>query len=148
MTANQRIDNAGNCIILLTWNPPPNAAEEDVSHYLVYVNETINFKEDLTLTVYPVGNCGSHNIRVAAVNRCDRVSQNSSVITLDQAPSPFQSRVSDTLTTQPPLLRESSNTNSKKLEGGSQDGGGGAYQTNTCSLRLRVIMEHTKTNHK
>ena len=125
VTANQRIDNTGNCIILFAWNPPPNAAEDDVSHYLVYVNEAINFKENLTLAAYPVGTCGSHNIRVAAVNRCDRVSQNSSIITLNQDPLPLQGRVSDTLTTQPPLPRESSNNNRKKLEEGtcSQEGG-------------------------
>ena len=114
VTGNQRIDGTGSCIVLIGWNPPANTAESDLSHYLVYVNETNVLKENLTLTAYPVRTCGSHNIRVAAINRCDRVGQNSSIITLDQDPSPLQGRESDTLTTQPPLLSESSD-NGKQL---------------------------------
>ena len=117
VTANQRIDSTGSCIILIGWNPPPSVAEDDISHYQVYVNDTNNFKENLTLTAYPVGTCGSHTVRVAAVNRCDRVGQNSSITTLDQDPFPLLTRESVVLTTQPTSPDDNSNNNCKKIEG-------------------------------
>ena len=98
VTANQRIDSIGNCFLIIIWSPPPNLNKDDISYYLVYVNDT---KENLTMTAYPVHTCGSHTIRVAAFNRCDRMGPNSSAITVDQYPSPLQGIVLTTQSTTP-----------------------------------------------
>ena len=113
VTANQRIDSIGNCFLIMNWNPPPNLNKDDISRYLVYVNDTNNFKENLTLTAYPVCTCGSHTIRVAAFNRCDRMGPNSSTITVDQDPSPLQGIALITQLTAP----ESPGGKHKKVKG-------------------------------
>ena len=115
VTANQRIDNTGNCFLLMNWNPPLNLDKEDISCYQVYVNDTNNFKENLTLTAYPVHTCGSHTIRVTAFNRCDLMSPNSSTITVDQDPSPLQSIFLTTQSTTPES--ESPSGKHKKVKG-------------------------------
>ena len=111
--ANQWIDSIGNCLLIMNWNLPPNLNKDDISCYLVYVNDTNNFKENLTLIAYPVRTCGSHAIRVTAFNRCDRMGPNSSIITVDQDPSPLQSIVLTTQSTTP----ESPTGKHKKVKG-------------------------------
>ena len=89
----QRMDNCtGKCTILLGWNPPINIATEDVSHYMVYINETNALSEksetdkNFTLTAYPVSSCGTHQVSVSAVNRCGHEGQRSPLNMLDQEP--------------------------------------------------------------
>lgn len=99
VTANQKSDNTGGCLVIIMWSPPSNVAAEDVSQYLVYVNGT-KLYEPMPPAAYRMCSCGSYDISVNAVNRCGRTGQNSSFITADNSTT-LQSRDCGILTTQP-----------------------------------------------
>ena len=101
VTANQKIDNTGGCLVGITWSLPPNVAEEDVSQYLVYVNGT-KLDEPIYMppAAYRMCSCGSYDISVSTVDRCGRTGQNSSFITVDNSTT-LQSRDCGILMTQP-----------------------------------------------
>lgn len=79
--ARQTLDASGNCTVHLTLNAPNNLAPGDISHYTVKINdtqlanETKNENTNLTLGVYPLCSCGSHNISINTVNRCGTAGQ-------------------------------------------------------------------------
>ena len=78
MVSNQTIDENRNCVLYLSWSSPPNIAEEDLSHYMIYlngsnvVNKTHTAGSSLQLFAFQVC-CGSHSVSIQAVNRCGRV---------------------------------------------------------------------------
>ena len=81
-------DSTGGCVIQLGWSPPINLDQEDISHYIVYIdgidilNKMSETDQNLTLISYPVCNCGVHSVSVSAVNHCGREGQRSHNITL------------------------------------------------------------------
>ena len=72
---------------MLGWN---NFVTNDVSHYMVYVNEenilneTNNINENMTVTAYRVCDSGPHQIGISAVDRCGREGRRSYSISMDQ----------------------------------------------------------------
>ena len=93
VTVNQRIYTGSlSCILYVGWNPPMNVAQDDVSHYTIYINgtnilnKTTSIHQNLILTAYPVCTCAEHQVRVGAVDHCGREGQRSSSITPDQDP--------------------------------------------------------------
>ena len=87
ITANQRRYSTNSCTAALAWEPPANLAEDDVYYKIqVYTNgTTIEYKENQTLTAYPLCSCGSHNVRVTVVNRCGHNASSPNVtVMLDQ----------------------------------------------------------------
>ena len=104
VTVNQRIEEyteRSGCTIYLGWNPPTNIAQDDVSHYIIYINGTkfysmmTNINRNLILIAFPVCICASHQITVSAVDRCGREGQRSPNITPvpDQFMFPFECRI-------------------------------------------------------
>jgi hypothetical protein len=92
MTTQGKDNCTGKCTILLGWSPPTNIAIEDISHYIVYINETNLLSQEsknFTLTAYPVSSCGAYQISVSTVDRCGREGQRSPIILLDQGPLPL-----------------------------------------------------------
>ena len=90
VTSNLTHDNGvGGCIIQLGWSPPINLDQEDISHYIVYVdgtnvlNKTSEMDQNVTLISYPVCSCGAHSISVSVVNRCGCEGQRSPNIMLE-----------------------------------------------------------------
>ena len=81
-------DSTGGCVIQLGWNPLINLALEDISHYIVYVdeidvlNKISEADQNLTQISYPMCNCGAHNVSVSAVSCCGCEGQRSPSITL------------------------------------------------------------------
>lgn len=89
LSARQFETYSGNCDIYLLWSLPNNTAPNDTSHFAIYINGTHiadetrnNVNENLTVTVYRLCSCGSHNISITAVNRCGK-SGRSVLITVD-----------------------------------------------------------------
>ena len=82
-------DSTGGCVIQLGWSPPINLAQEDISHYIVYVNginvlnKISETGQNLTQILYPVCNCGAHSVSVSAVSRYDCEGQRSPSIILE-----------------------------------------------------------------
>lgn len=91
-----RKDNVtGRCEIRLGWNPPANIAQNDITHYTVFINRenVINVTNDnnqnILLSSYPVCSCIDNEVWINAVNRCGRQGQNTLIIELDQEPIPL-----------------------------------------------------------
>ena len=79
----------------LGWTPPTSTAQDDVSHYMIYINgtnifnKTTNIGQNLILTAYPVCFCAAHQVKVSAVDRCGHEGQRSPNITPLQDPFSF-----------------------------------------------------------
>ena len=83
------------CTISIAWITPRNVTQDDISHYIIYINGTTNYyifsnstttDQDLILTTYPVCTCAEHQVSVSAVDRCDREGQRSPTIIPNQDP--------------------------------------------------------------
>ena len=84
VTVNQRTEiSMGSCIIYLGWNPLINTTQDDITHYMIYINGTNIFNKTkstdrpLMLSAFPVCTCAAHQISVSAVDRCGVESQKS-----------------------------------------------------------------------
>ena len=92
LSARQYETYSGNYDIYLSWNLPSNIAPDDISHFTIYIdrthiaNETRSVNESLTVTVYRLCSCGSHNISITAVNRCGRSGRSVFIIVDVQLP--------------------------------------------------------------
>jgi hypothetical protein len=85
--ANQRINGTYGCTILIGWLPPANLSEDDISHYVININNGTSINETLTLTAHPVCECATtYRVNVSAIDRCGREGQGS-VVVLDQDPT-------------------------------------------------------------
>ena len=87
-----QVASDNNCDLHLSWNTPSNISAEDVSHFVVQINETsMNRSNEITniggsmFTVYRQCSCGSHRINISAVNRCGSPGQNTLSIVEDEA---------------------------------------------------------------
>ena len=82
-------DSTGGCVIQLGWSPPINLDQEDISHYIVYIdginvlNKTSEDDENLNLIFYPVCSCDVHSVSISAVNSCGHEGQRSHNIILE-----------------------------------------------------------------
>ena len=87
-----QVGSDNNCDLHLSWNTPSNISAEDVSHFIVQINETsMNRSNEIInggsmFTVYRQCSCGSHRINISAVNRCGSPGQNTLSIVEDEAP--------------------------------------------------------------
>ena len=64
----------GSCELNISITAPDNIAINDISHFVIYI-DGVNVKNDTSLSLlYSVSSCATHNVSVAAVNRCDRES--------------------------------------------------------------------------
>ena len=96
LSARQYETYSGDCDVYLLWNLPSNIAPDDISHFAIYINgthvanynEIRNTSEILTMTVYRLCSCGSHNISISAVNRCGRSGRSILVNVEGQLPIP------------------------------------------------------------
>ena len=93
IVVNQRTERyMGNCIINIGWRPPTNIDQDDITHYMIYINGTNTFNEtndvnqNLMVISYSMCNCSTYQIRVSAVDRCGRQGQSTPTILLDQGP--------------------------------------------------------------
>ena len=78
ITSDQREDTtAGGCIVHYSWNSPSNINLNNISHFTVTFNGSIervakNEKTAVYMRVQPVCTCAAHNISIIAVNQCSR----------------------------------------------------------------------------
>jgi hypothetical protein len=97
---NLLVERNSSCTVSIAWITPRNVAQDDVSHYIIYVNGTTNYyvlsntttndpDQDLLLTTYPVCTCAEHQISVSAVDRCGREGERSPNIIPDRDPFSF-----------------------------------------------------------
>lgn len=113
---------SGRCSLYMSWSPPSNIAKRDLNEFLVYVNgtnrqnKTNDINKTLTLSVYPVCNCGGHRVSVHAVNRCGRIGQSTPVIVLNQNPADVLERECvNELTTDPTCSYEATAESGARL---------------------------------
>ena len=62
----------GECTTTAMWNPPTNMDQENINHYMVYINSTDVHKLNHTKTgvTFPDPNCSATNVSVGAVSLC------------------------------------------------------------------------------
>ena len=73
------------CEVQFGWSPLINLDQGNISHYIVYMNETnvlnkiSEVDQNKILVSYPVSrsSCATHNVSVSAVNQCGREGQRS-----------------------------------------------------------------------
>lgn len=88
----ERYTGSSSCTVFIAWNTPINVAQDDISHYIVYINgtsyytinKTENINQDLFLTTFPVCPCAEHQVSVSAVDQCGREGQRSPSIIPEQ----------------------------------------------------------------
>ena len=85
MISGQTENSLGGCTVYVSWMPPDNLGKSDISHYIVYDNET-NVKNatdhnmtminsTLAMMSFHVCGCEAHIVGVSAVNRCGQTGQ-------------------------------------------------------------------------
>ena len=91
----ERYTGNSSCTISIAWNTPKNIAQDDISHYIIYINGTTNYyilnktesiNQNLILTTFPVCPCAEHQVSVSAIDRCGREGQRSPSIIPEQDP--------------------------------------------------------------
>ena len=88
----ERYTGNSSCVIFIAWITPINVAQDDISHYMIYINgtnvlnKTESIDQILTLTTFPVCTCAEHLVSVSAVDRCGREGQRSLSIIPEQDP--------------------------------------------------------------
>ena len=62
----------GSCALNISWTAPDNIALSDITNFTIYVDGK-NIRNSTSLSVlHSVSSCGSHNVSVSAVDRCNR----------------------------------------------------------------------------
>jgi hypothetical protein len=86
-----QVGSDNNCDLHLSWNVPSNISAEDMSHFIIQINETsVHRNNEITnnggsiFTVYRQCSCGSHRINISAVNRCGSPGENTLSIVEDE----------------------------------------------------------------
>ncbi|MCG8625235.1 MAG: hypothetical protein MJE68_24960 [Proteobacteria bacterium] len=85
------------CVIFIAWITATNVAQDDVSHFTIYINgtsyyvskfnKTASIDQNLILIAFPVCTCAEHQVSVSAVDRCGHESQRSPNVIAE--PNPF-----------------------------------------------------------
>ena len=79
----ERCTGNSSCMISIAWTTPRNVAQDDISHYMIYINgtnvlnKTESINQNLVLTSFPVCPCAEHQVSVSAVDRCSHEGQRS-----------------------------------------------------------------------
>lgn len=72
------------CILHIAWSNPKNMAAEDVSIYIISINGTNTHNETsnltVTVSVYHVCQCASHNVSITAMNKCGHVGSTARIV--------------------------------------------------------------------
>ena len=79
MTSNQAKDTVGNCVLHLAWRPPANIDSNDLSQYMIHIDNNVMTKTHMVTNnsslqqfAYPVCTCRNYSVSIQAVNRCER----------------------------------------------------------------------------
>lgn len=88
------------CAVDLSWELPLTSSSDDVSHFMVTVNnDTMN--ETSTTSSYTMCVCEPHNVTISLVDRCGRISSSTSVITFNTTQPLFECEFETTSTSEP-----------------------------------------------
>ena len=91
----RRNTTAGGCVVHFSWTLPSNVAVGDLKHFMIFFNgkhignQTI-INTSVAMKAHPVCTCGTHNISITTINRCDLKGQSKvyNVEDPDQEPLP------------------------------------------------------------
>ena len=98
MISKQTKDANETCVLHLAWSSPRNIEIRHITHYMVHfdgknvINKT-NDNATWSLFAYLVCMCGSHNVSITAVNRCDRPGRSTPNVAVN--PKPLSNEVCD-----------------------------------------------------